>query len=151
MFICLLCFSKVTLQAQSVIATTGGYGENAGAKVTWTIGEIITETIGTDPILTQGFNQSNLTVTLIKELTIPDLTLMVYPNPARDWILINTSENIPGNLRIIMIDPAGKLIKEQTLSGTGSELFVGGLPPSTYFLKVYCKKTEIAVFKIIKK
>ena len=51
---------------QNVSGTAGAYSENANGSLSWTIGETVVETVsdGTTT-LTQGFQQGNLSVTLL--------------------------------------------------------------------------------------
>jgi len=152
LWLCLLSSLPLALQAQEVITTSGGYAESTSAKVTWTIGEPVTETvIGTNNILTQGFNQGDLIITLIKAPELPGLILKVFPNPAAEILNISASDPELENLNYILIDMGGKVISRNTIKGIEYNIPVGYLSPNTYFLKIYRKKTEIAIFKIIKK
>ena len=148
----LLWIISVSLQAQEVVTTSGGYAESTSAKVTWTIGEPVTETItGTTNILTQGFNQGDLIITLIKSPELPGLLLKVFPNPANDNLRISSGNSELENLKYVLIDMGGKVVAEKRLAGRESDISVSGLAPSTYLLKVYQNKKEIGVFKIVKK
>ena len=148
----LLCFLKITMQAQEVVTSSGGYGTTASAKLTWTIGEPITETaVGTNTMLTQGFNQGDLIITLIRNSEIPDFILKVFPNPTNDHLRISAGNSDPENLKYVLIDLGGKVLIEKNLTGKESDISVGNLSPSTYFLKVYQNNKEIKVFKIVKK
>jgi hypothetical protein len=152
LWLCLLCTFSVAVQAQEVVATSGGYGETSGAKVTWTIGEPVTETIsGTNSILTQGFNQGDLIITMIKNPEEAGLTLKVFPNPVNENLTISAVNSEVNNLKYVLINMGGKVLIERNLSGSVSDISVRGLAPSTYLLKVYQGRKEIGVFKIIKK
>jgi hypothetical protein len=146
------CLISISVQAQEVVATSGGYGETTGAKVTWTIGEPVTETVtGTNSILTQGFNQGDLLLTVIKGPEESGLIIKVYPNPASDHIRLSAGKAETENLKYLLIDMGGKVLTEKNMSGGEADISVSGLAPSTYILKVYQNKKEIGVFKIIKK
>jgi hypothetical protein len=148
----LLCTLPVTLQAQEVISTSGGYGETSGAKVTWTIGEPVTETIaGTNSILNQGFNQGDLIITMIKNLEEAGLTIKIYPNPAHDQLRVSVEDLEIDNLRYVLVDMGGKVLSERKLSGAETNISVNELARSSYILKVYQNFKEIGVFIIIKK
>jgi len=150
--LCLMQFFAIGMQAQEVVTSAGGYGTTTGAKVTWTIGEPIIETFtGTNSILTQGFNQGNILVTMIKGPEESGLTIKVYPNPASDHIRISTGGSEIGNLKYLIIDIGGRVLVERNLSGSETDISVSSLIPSIYFLKVYQNKKEIGVYKIIKK
>src|SRR4030042_3410023 len=146
----LLCNSAVTLQAQEVVTTAGAYGSSASAKLTWTIGETVTETVtGTTTILTQGFNQGDLIITVIKDPELPGLNVKAWPNPASEHLTISVGDNDFDNLDYILFDIRGQLIKKNKLKGVESDIPMGNLAPSVYFLKIYQNNTEIAIFKIV--
>jgi hypothetical protein len=152
LWLCLLCTLTVKLQAQEVVTTSGGYGETTGARVTWTIGEPVTETIcGTNIILTQGFNQGNFIITIVKDPDEYGITLKVFPNPAHDRVRISSDNTKLENLRYILFDISGRVLKDNILLSPESEIPVRGLNPSIYLLKVYQGTKEIGVFKIVKK
>lgn len=69
------------LYAQEVIATDGSYSLNSQGSLSWTLGEVITETFSTtDNFLTQGFQQKlNGFLSVGNELLIDELS--IYPNP----------------------------------------------------------------------
>jgi len=149
--LCLLSVLPIILQAQEVVTTSGGYGSSASAKVTWTIGEPVTETVtGTNSILTQGFNQGDLIITIIKDPELSGLNIKAYPNPATDHLKISVGNSDLDYLDYILFDIRGQVIKKNKLKGVQSEIPMGNLVPSTYFLKIYKNNTEIAIFKIIK-
>ena len=149
--LCLLSVLPIILQAQEVVTTSGGYGSSASAKVTWTIGEPVTETVtGTNSILTQGFNQGDLIITIIKDPELSGLNIKAYPNPATDHLKISVGNSDLDYLDYILFDIRGQVIKKNKLKGVQSEIPMGNLAPSTYLLKIYKNNTEIAIFKIIK-
>jgi len=148
---CLICFLSSALQAQEVIATSGGYGSSASAKVTWTIGEPVTETVtSTNSILTQGFNQGNLIITIIKDPELPGFEVKAWPNPASDILKVSVGNNEIENLEYILFNMRGQVIKKNILQEGESEIPLSNLTPSAYILKIYRNNTEIAIFKIIK-
>src|SRR4030065_934240 len=105
LWLCLFCLFSITLQAQEVVTTSGGYGETTGSRVTWTIGEPVTETVtGTTTILSQGFNQGDLIITMIKNPEESGLTLKVFPNPASDNLRISAGNSEIENLKYVLID-----------------------------------------------
>jgi hypothetical protein len=148
----LLWIVTVSVQAQEIVTTSGGYGISAGSKVTWTIGEPVTETAtGTSSILTQGFNQGTLIITIIKKSDSPGLNLKVYPNPASDHIKIVVEGTDYENLKFVLMDLNGKIIISNQFYSIEADIPVGNLVPSTYLLKIYQNETELSITKIIKK
>ena len=55
---------------RNVIASSGDYYEGANLSISWTLGEIATESyIGVDNIITQGFQQPDITLRIFVDLT----------------------------------------------------------------------------------
>ena len=102
--------------SQEIISTSGNYYEDAsGISLSWTIGESMTETYvnGTN-ILTQGFQQSRLTVVSVFELEDIGITVNIAPNPTTDFI--NLYINDIKNINYQLFDFNGKLIKQGNVS-----------------------------------
>lgn len=59
LILCLVIFGfSSSVSAQEVVSASGGYYENEGISLSWTVGETVIETIGNETItLTQGFQQ----------------------------------------------------------------------------------------------
>ncbi len=103
-----------------VVASSGDFFEGTNASLSWTLGEIMTETYnGSSNQLTQGFQQPlDLTSSLGEDALI---TVSVYPNPTQ----ANVTVEIPDNSELLQIevyDIAGKLIFSQSYTGTGPKL-----------------------------
>ncbi len=74
----------------SLLSTSGDFFSNESYSISWSLGEIAIETFAqTNNILTQGFQQTKLTTTGIKENTIEESQITIYPNPATDKIFVN--------------------------------------------------------------
>ena len=138
-----LCLHGQSIQ-QSVIGSAGGEFNKANASVSWTIGEVMTETyVHSNAILTQGFHQGNLIINRTEEESLPDLTLKAYPNPVVDILLI---ESPVVGLKYRIIDVNGKVISNGIFDTVHEEMDFSNLPPGMYFLSVDQK----IVYKITK-
>lgn len=111
------------------------YGNKTGVKVT-----TISETVST-------YNSLDTNI-----FTFDKLNVVVYPNPAQDFIAIQ-AEMVENNLKIELIDELGKIVKTNeilqgsTLSIIETESIYNGL----YFLKISDGKNSKTVKIIIKK
>jgi len=151
-FLFLFLILPFVLNAQEIITSSGGYGSVTGAKVTWTVGETISETFsGPGVILTQGFNQGNIVITAIKEMEEIGLSLKVFPNPASDMVTISSGTPKTDNLRYILVDINGKILLNNQFLLPESQFSVSDLKPAMYFLKIFDGKKELAVYKVVKK
>lgn len=149
-----LAFTGWHAQAQTVapqvISSSGGSGQSPTAELSWTIGEavIATET-NTNNSLTQGFQQPNLLVTLLKEASDQNASWNVFPNPSTDQINIqyNFESGEPMNYKLF--DNTGKLIFENKSAGKLTQVPVQTLAAGEYFLQVSNNKSQ-QIFKIQK-
>jgi len=125
-------------KAQEVISSGGDYYENADISVSWTIGEPITETISNSSnILTQGFHQSKLTV-----------SISLFPNPTQDFVNLKVGDY--ANLTFQLYSFNGKLIQTNKLFSENTEIKMNSLSASAYFLKILKRNKIIKTFQIIK-
>ncbi|MGB9746304.1 MAG: T9SS type A sorting domain-containing protein [Bacteroidales bacterium] len=139
----LLLFLAGSLSAQQitpfVIASAGDFYSSQNFSVSWTLGELATETIGTDVILTQGFQQpSYSTGTYVPPVSSDQFRLRVYPVPAYNSLTVQVKGNETTDLYLDMYDALGrKLISAKMEAGTPEyEMDLSGIHPGMYFLKV---------------
>ena len=141
-----------SLNAQQVVATAGSYSESSEASLSWTIGEVATQTLqSSNLILTQGFHQTRLTVTGINIIPDKNLDIKAYPNPAFDHVNLKLGYDLNGqNWQYIIYDKSGKKLMEKKITSDLSSISLGNLPRATYFLKVIGEKKQSKIFKIVK-
>ncbi|TXB66995.1 T9SS type A sorting domain-containing protein [Vicingus serpentipes] len=139
-----------SVNAQEVISTQGDSYSNGGNSIDFTIGEPVTETVsdGTND-LTQGFHQTNLTITLVEDLDL-DFSVEVYPNPATDFINLSL-ENYNG-FTLHLFDVTGKILNQSTLKSPKTSVNVSEYPKGMYLLTLTNQKDKkIKTYQIIKK
>ncbi len=96
----------------------GGEFTAEGVTLSWTIGEGIIETFSNNEmILTQGFQQPTLKVTLIDESDEGDFHFDVYPNPTRDFLTISFSSENEINCSTQLFDMSGRLFYSKDIKG----------------------------------
>jgi hypothetical protein len=158
-FLLIACLLGITISyAQSVkpevIATAGDYFKNSNYSMSWTLGECITETYSSaNNKLTQGFQQSNYTITAVNQLAIGAVAVKAFPNPTTDLITVsieitNCSQN---EYSIELFDLQGKQLIGETMEEKSKQLDMTGFANGTYFLKVSDRgKNILQNFKILK-
>ena len=151
LLILLIALCATFLQAQEVVTTAGSYGETTSGSLSWTIGEPVIETItdGTNT-LTQGFQQSKLTVTAINDLKVPGIELSVYPNPTNSFLSIEVKADKQRDLLLSLFDINGKLILQKKMTGSKQTIKMQNYKPATYILKVTEGNKEINTYQIVK-
>ncbi len=154
--------SGIAVYAQEVVSTAGSYGETTSGSLSWTVGEPVTETItdGTNT-LTQGFQQSKLTVTAINDMKVSGIELSVYPNPTADYLVLSIDDvktnDHSSQLSLQLYDMNGKLLQNEKISGNETSIDMSNFIPGTYILKIFQEKDNstdakfCVSYKIIKK
>lgn len=98
-----------------VIASAGEHFDNGTTQLSWTLGEVMIDTYDNGSnILTQGFHQTNLTVTAIDE-AVSDIRLSLYPNPTSEFLNIELGNN-EKDINIQMYDMSGKLMHKDVIN-----------------------------------
>jgi hypothetical protein len=152
LFSVFLLFMAGSTTAQKVVAATGGTATVNGYEISWTIGEPITQTVtdGTTT-LTQGFQQSKLTVTAIDELRETGVEVKVYPNPTQDFVTIHLSK-IMEKSSYLLFDLSGKLLEQKNIESTDAKIDMTGFAEGAYILKLnYRSSQPLQTFKIVKR
>ena len=141
----------IAIQAQEVVTTAGSYGETSSGSLSWTVGEPVIETItdGTNT-LTQGFQQSKLTVTAINDLKVPGIELSVYPNPTNNFLSIEVKTDKQRDLLLSLLDLNGRLILQKKMAGNKQTINMQNYSPATYILKITEGNKEIKTYQIVK-
>ena len=146
----MLLMNYSLMAQQEVISSGGNYDETSSGSLSWTIGEATTETVsdGTNT-LTQGFQQSNLTVTEIKNSNLENVNITLYPNPTTDLVILETNNITDLDFKIYSTN--GKLLKTEKVNNTETQIFFTEYSSGIYFLTISNTKKQIKTFQIIKK
>lgn len=137
-----------------VISSNGNHFKNSSAEISWTVGDIVTETHSNSSVtLTQGFHQ----VTIIEDTSNPggfnsnkNIEFNVYPNPTFKNITITTVSTL-GELNAKVYDSKGSLSKEKKIENGNGTIEVSELSEGIYYLKIFDDKNQfIKSYKIEK-
>ena len=107
-------FAKSQSASPQVIATAGDYFVGTNMSLSWTLGELITETV-TDGTytLTQGFQQPHYNISSIEEPknnNNPLGDINIYPNPVADQLNVSFKDMNQKHVTIALIDMNGKIL-----------------------------------------
>lgn len=148
--ILLLCALHVQGQ-QQVISSAGNFHSAASGSISWTLGELAIETLTTaGNILTQGFQQSRLTVTGIGDIPTLDYEIVVYPNPASDHLIIRTDKEQHENLYYHLYDLSGKIVLQDKILESETTITVNHLKSAVYLLRIIDGTRQVRAFKVVK-
>ena len=151
--ILLLSFSVIQhAGAQEIVAAGGGTYSGTSVQLSWTIGEPVIETFSSGNItLTQGFHQSNLTVTALDIVASYGLLFKVYPNPAPDLLVIEKITGSSNGISMMLYDINGRLLLERVMKNDVETLNMEVYRQGEYLLKIWsATNLPVQSFKIIK-
>lgn len=137
-------FANAQSITPEVIASAGDHYEAGGVQLSWTIGEPVIETVQAGGnIITQGFHQTNLTVTSIDEDNLSNIDVSIYPNPTSDRVIISIPENV-NDFTLELYDVNGQLVmtKKMYRSENQTQLDVSQLASSYYMLRLVASEIE---------
>jgi len=138
------------INSQQLISCSGGHFETVSYSLSWSIGEISTETYNSGSIiLTQGIHQHYFSITEIENNLSKEINVKVFPNPATNYLNIETNSN---ELFYSISDITGKIIIEGKTFGKENIIKISKLHKSIYLLRISNIKTnQTKTFKIIKR
>ena len=147
----LLSFWSIILfaQPQQVISSSGGVFENSSGSISFTIGECVISSLSSaGTMLTQGFQQPKLAIIENSPVSLQGMDIVAFPNPAEEFVILKT-EDFQG-LSYTLYDLHGRIVQQNDIISTETQLNFNLLEPSTYLLKVTRNKTVLRTFKINK-
>ena len=155
LLICSLIFIILSvtqaIAQQQIVASSGGSIQSENISLSWTLGEPVIKTIeGNNYTLTQGFHQSNLIVTEIKNMPFLSYDINVYPNPVVTTLTIHIEKTDISNMSFTIINSSGAIIKSGTINDNNTRIPVQEFVSAIYFLKIFNENKSVKTFKIVK-
>jgi hypothetical protein len=156
LFCCLLLgWWTVGLKAQNGTVAAGGDLTGSGGSVSHSIGQINYITLtGSGGTVTQGLQQPyEIWVITGVEVEGVELSMAVYPNPAADYVMLQVDDPdifLEDHLTYQLFDISGKLLDQQTLDNSTTQIALAQYTRGIYFLKVMVNGQELKSFKILK-
>jgi hypothetical protein len=142
--LCLIAFTAINLKAQmltpTVIASTGGFSQNANGSLSYTVGEMtMVQTFSANGhILTQGFQQPNDQVLGLLDLTQDAYgSFVVYPNPAVNDVWFGFQMPEAGKVSIALYNDLGQKISDVYYSNYDNGKIVQQQNVSLYAAGIY--------------
>lgn len=139
---CLITITKIYAQSfgLDVIGSAGTFAESSSGSMSWTIGEVITNTYSSSSgFFTQGFHQPDNT-RRISITNDPQQNIFVYPNPIIDKVTIDFSYTF-GNHVLEIVDMQGQLLRKEAITEDQMQLTLSLLEfaNGVYFLNIINK------------
>lgn len=150
-----LCLTGSVLYGQSltptVVASAGDYFSNSSNSLSWTLGEIVTDSyFGTNNQLTQGFQQPMESYAGIETEEVQG-AFTVYPNPSRNTLYIS-AQNTTEQYSLTLTDLTGQIILTESYNANMIHtLSLDQLASGIYLLQIVdTNGTPVEIFKIQK-
>jgi hypothetical protein len=141
------------LRAQESITVTGSNATGISGAVSYTVGQVFYETnTGTGGSAAQGVQQPYEIYVVTGLETSSDINLIftAYPNPTPGILTLKIENYIKKNMSYHLYTLEGKLLENKNIVGTETIITMNDLIPGPYLLKIYDKKKEMKIFKIVK-
>ena len=120
---------------RQVWAAQGGFDRGQTITLSWTLGEIFTETTGSgDRLLTQGFQQPDFSITQLS-LEHEEMQASLYPNPTWGHLTLKSSPGL-GEIQVEIIDMLGKVLHQDQYEGHKLELDLTHYPVGQYVIRI---------------
>ncbi|MCH2225666.1 MAG: T9SS type A sorting domain-containing protein [Crocinitomicaceae bacterium] len=145
--------SSVAAYSQSaspeVISTAGSHDENGTIQVSWTMGEVITETTSNGvAMLTQGFHQTNLSSVSVSEVD-ESIVFNAFPSPVMNMLTVNVGDQAIGNI-LTLFTTDGLIAFEKEIEQKSQLLDFTDYASGTYFLTLSMEGKLLKTIKIQK-
>lgn len=148
----LIFLSPGMISAQQVLSSTGGTVQNTSGSISYTLGELVIDTRADGTrVLTQGFQQTEILLTAMHELSGSGIQIIAYPNPTHDFVILKFEKGEIPNIEYILFDLRGRLLLKEKLTGNEAKISFQLYEPGSYFIKVSGDGKEIQTFKILKR
>ncbi|CAC9975305.1 hypothetical protein FLAPXU55_03014 [Flavobacterium panici] len=136
------------------IIPSGSNATGSSGSVTYSIGQVFYTYIGTGYNVAQGIQQQESDETLDNpEVEVPEVSILVFPNPAADFVNVSLkAPELESKDRLYRLyDIQGRLLKQNKINQTETQVSLNNLTPSLYILVVYVDGKILESFKILKK
>jgi hypothetical protein len=149
----MLLYNLFQVDAQSTIPATGNDIAGSGGTVSYTVGQVNYTSLSNGTVsVGHGVQQPYeiSVVTGIPEATGITLQITVYPNPVKEFLIVNVVNYDFTNLAYQLYNAKGQLLETRQISGTETKIEMMNRSPMIYFLKIMEHQREIKTFKIVK-
>lgn len=155
----MLLFSTLSVIAfgQSAIVPVGGDAQNANGSVSYTVGQVMTQTAANSNgsiSVAEGVQQP-YEIQTVGVNPYPQITLsaVVFPNPTENMaqLMLNGFDIPDGGLQAHLFDSKGKLLQLIPVTEDLTSFQIGQYATGTYYLELRNGKQPLKTFKVVRK
>ena len=152
-FIFAFTFGFFGLNAQQAVVTTGGDIQSAEGSVSYSVGQVFYQSV-TSPSgsVLEGVQQPYeiFVITSVTEAD-PLTELRLFPNPASDYLILETDEHLDSSVRMAVFNSMGQMIRTANVEREQTKVYVGDLMAGSYYVVLFHEGRKLQTFKVIKK
>ncbi|MCH2046871.1 MAG: T9SS type A sorting domain-containing protein [Saprospiraceae bacterium] len=133
------------------LTSAGGLFSAGGNTLTWTLAETVVGNFdgGTNGSLSNGQQQVVVSEQVsVRSLMEEQLELTIYPNPTTQFVNLEVAE--AQELQLQLLNSEGKLLQQQQLNQTHTQLDFSQLPAGSYWLSIQDANKTIKTYQISK-
>jgi hypothetical protein len=156
MMYCLLLFFLLIVKvygqdiSPDILCSSSGVLSNGSIAVSWTLGESVIATFKTSSnTVTSGFNQTNYEVATAVSNTASSNAIKIYPNPAKDQLLIQENDGLLDGAKGQIYDCLGQKIQDVNINAQ-TVIDCSKWKSSIYFLSIQTNGGSQEIYKITK-
>lgn len=139
-------------KAQQTVCATGGDTHGNGT-ISFSVGQpfyIVSD--NNNGSLAPGVQQAYL-ITTIETATseiAPLISMKVFPNPTTDLLTLSIDNETAQRLHYTLTDDNGRSLEKSSVESSITKIDMSRYTPSVYFINVFCGKSRLQTFKIVK-
>ena len=149
------CLSLVKAHGQTSILSSGGNATGSGGSISYSVGQIINNTIaGPDGSISNSVQQPYeiSVITAIENIGRINSVIKLYPNPTGGLIALTIDPfDNDMNIRFLLYNLEGILLTEKMVEDEITDIRLDNYSYMIYFLVVIKDNMEVQTFKIIKR
>jgi hypothetical protein len=145
-----------TNNIMETINASGNDATGSSGTVTYSIGQLFYTYIGLSVYnVAQGIQheESSEFLSTAENTVESKIEMFIFPNPTTDFVTLNMEgleyENGPQSYQLY--DLQGRLLIQNTIKKTETQIDLNNLNASVYILRVYANNKVLKTFKILKK
>lgn len=151
--ILLLLFSSfiIGIHSQQSLNVGGGNISAASGSVSYSVGQVFYESNTTSAgTVSEGVQQAYEIYSLDIVQQDFKIEINVFPNPTKDYLIVDLKDVAYSNLSFELIDSQGKKIQSNVIKSSGFQIEMNSYPKATYLLNVLQGNILVKSFKIVK-
>lgn len=139
--------------AQQAVLSSGGDAASAQGSVSYSLGQVAyTSQSSQSGEVNAGVQQPVKVIMVGNEFPISEVTIVVYPNPTQDKLVVDLSGEYPvsGQYALSLYDLYGKILLQERILSASVIVPLDAYAHGMYLLKVSHNTDVIKTFKVIK-